>query len=117
MATVIRNAVLHLNNEQPLRADLFELPSPSDVVLRCTNLRTMNGQRPVLVDDSAAIFYFPYLHIRFVEIPPGTVTGEVDLPMPVGVAVGTMADPAEAAPEVEEDLEIDEDFLRRIREV
>ena len=73
--SVIRNVILHLNNEQPLLADLFEAPSPGDVGLRCTNLRMMNGKRPVFVDDIKSIFFFPYLHIRFVEIPPGAITG------------------------------------------
>ena len=61
---MIRNVILHLNNEQPLLADLFEAPSPGDVGLRCTNLRSMNGKRPVFIDDVASIFFFPYLHIR-----------------------------------------------------
>jgi hypothetical protein len=112
---VILNVVLHLNNEQPLIADLFELPEGRDVGLRCTNLRMLNGKRPVFVDDSASVFFLPYLHIRFVEIPPASLT-DSDLPMPVPVGVG--ADGPDAAGEaVEEDLEIDEDFLRRIREV
>ena len=117
MRSVIRDAVLHLNNEQPMMADLFELPSPADVGLRCTNLRTMNGKRPVFVDSMAAVFFFPYLHIRFVEIPPASVAGELDLPMPVPAGVPA-PDVATATPdEAEDDLEIDEDFLRRIREV
>jgi hypothetical protein len=112
---VIRNAVLHLNNEQPLLADLFEPPSPGDVGLRCTNLRLMNGRRPVFVDDIASIFFFPYLHIRFVEIPPGAIGG--------GDGSNALVEPADAAreapepAEAEPDLDIDEDFLRRIREV
>jgi hypothetical protein len=114
---VIRNAVLHLNNEQPLLADLFELPATADIVLQCTNLRTMNGKRPVFVDDSAAVFFFPYLHIRFVEIPPAAVAGTLDLPMPVAVGAANGTGEHAAAAEPEEDLEIDEDFLRRIREV
>ena len=114
---MIRNAVLHINNEQPMLADLFELPAAGDVGLRCTNLRSLNGKRPVFVDDSASVFFFPYLHIRFVEIPPTAVGGEIDLPMPVGAAVSGAHAPGEPTPEVEEDLEIDEDFLRRIREV
>ncbi len=73
--SVIRNVILHLNNEQPLLADLYEAPSPGDVGLRCTNLRMMNGKRPVFVDEIKSIFFFPYLHIRFVEIPPGSITG------------------------------------------
>ena len=98
-------------------ADLFELPAPADVGLRCTNLRTLNGKRPVFVDDSASVFFFPYLHIRFVEIPPGAVAGELDLPMPVAVPAGRPPAPPTRSAEAEEDLEIDEDFLRRIREV
>ena len=109
---MIRDVVLHMNNEQPLLADLFEAPSPGDVGLRCTNLRTMNGRRPVFVDDSASIFFFPYLHIRFLEIPPAAGgLAEVEAP-------SEEAAPAPAStPEPDEDLELDEDFLRRIREV
>ena len=114
---MIRNAVLHISNEQPLLADLFEVPAPADVGLRCTNLRMLNGKRPVFVDDSAAVFFFPYIHIRFIEIPPAAVAGELDLPMPVAVPAGAPVDAAATAEEPEEDLEIDEDFLRRIREV
>jgi hypothetical protein len=114
---VIRNAVLHLMNEQPMLADLFEAPSPGDVGLRCTNLRTLNRQRPVFVDDSASIFFFPYLHIRFVEIPPGAVSGSDPSLAVTAVDAGNAAEPpAMSASRVEADLEIDEDFLRRIRE-
>ena len=113
---MIRNVILHLNNEQPLLADLYEPPSPGDVGLRCTNLRMMNGKRPVFVDEIKSIFFFPYLHIRFVEIPPSSMSGGGDTSLEV---LGTAADdrPAPAEPEAEPDLEIDEDFLRRIREV
>jgi hypothetical protein len=116
---VIRNAILHIMNEQPMLADLFEAPSPGDVGLRCTNLRTMNGKRPVFVDESASIFFFPYLHIRFVEIPPGAISGS-DPGSALETSRADTADEARrsAAPdEIEPDLEIDEDFLRRIREV
>lgn len=113
---MIRNVILHLNNEQPLLADLYEPPSPGDVGLRCTNLRMMNGKRPVFVDEIKSIFFFPYLHIRFVEIPPGAITGsDASLDISDEAVVAPTHQPP--APEVEADLEIDEDFLRRIREV
>ena len=102
-------------------ADLFEAPGPSDVGLRCTNLRTMNMKRPVFIDDSASVFFFPYRHIRFVEIPAGAITG-TDRGSAIEVSDagrggdrGAAAVPPPEAPEP--DLEIDEDFLRRIREV
>ncbi|HET9347208.1 MAG TPA: hypothetical protein VFO05_16065 [Candidatus Limnocylindrales bacterium] len=108
---MIRNAVVHLLNEQPLLADLFEMPKPLDQGLLCTNLRTMDGKRPVFVDRLESTFFFPYLHIRFIEI------------LPAEGAVAPVATPAEEAkapapaPEADEDLELDEEFLRRIREV
>jgi hypothetical protein len=112
---VIRNAILHLLNEQPLLADLFEAPLPGDIGLRCTNLRQMNGKRPAFVENSASVYFFPYAHMRFIEIQPGTISGDASL------AVTTDGDeerqPAPPVAEAEPDLEIDEDFLRRIREV
>jgi hypothetical protein len=115
---MLRNAVLHLHNEQPLVADVFELPSPTDTTIRLTNLRTLDGKRPVFADDMKSIFVFPYHRISFVEIPPqpelGTEFGDaVPLPVAVGASVPQLAT---ETPD-EEDLEIDEDFLRRIREV
>lgn len=117
---VIKGAVLHLNGEQPLLCDIFELPAAGDVGLRCTNLRMLNGKRPVFVDDMASVFFFPYVHIRFLEIMPGSMRGS-DLPVPVEddarqpVAVPAGAESAES--DLDGELEIDEDFLRRIREV
>jgi hypothetical protein len=119
---MLRDVVLHINNEQPLLADLFEAPSPGDVGLRCTNLRQMNGKRPVFIDDVASVFFFPYLHIRFVEIPRRAL--ESSDPALAAGDDGGVERPAHTAgpepapePEPEPDLEIDEDFLRRIREV
>lgn len=113
---MIRDVVLHINNEQPLLADLFEAPSPGDVGLRCTNLRQLNGKRPIFVDNIASIFFFPYLHIRFVEIPPGAISGG-DPSMAVTTESDEDPAPRPPDPEPESELEIDEDFLRRIREV
>jgi hypothetical protein len=113
---VIRDVILHLNNEQPLLADLFELPDATHLGLRCTNLRQMNGKRPVFVDDMASIFFFPYLHMRFVEIPPASAAGLLDLPMPVAVGVGAHGNGTVTTDGADDDLEIDEDFLRRVRE-
>ena len=116
---MIRNVILHLINEQPLLADLYEPPVPGDAGLRCTNLRQMNGKRPVFVDDIGSIFFFPYLQIRFVEILPGAASSG-DFSMAVMTGDGDHDRPARPPvpeAEAEPDLEIDEDFLRRIREV
>ena len=108
---MIRNVVVHVLNEQPLLTDLYELPKPGDQGLLCTNLRMMDGKRPIFIDRIESIFFFPYRHIRFIEIPPAS-SGITAVEAPAEEA-------APAAPEAEadEDLELDEDFLRRIREV
>ena len=111
---MIRNAVIHITNEQPLLADLFETPKAVDQGLLCTNIRTMDGKRPIFVDNSESTFFFPYLHIRFVEIMPASGLPELRAP----AAERRPETPPPAAPEEPEaDLELDEDFLRRIREV
>jgi hypothetical protein len=115
---MIRNVVIHLMNEQPLLADVEAAPGPSDVAFVCTNLRTMNGTRPVFVNRMESVFVFPYTQIRFIELPDAALAGDADGPSdqagrrqerdPRGAAA-----PAQPEPE----LEIDEDFLRRVREI
>jgi hypothetical protein len=110
---VIRNVVIHIANEQPLLADLYELPTAADVSMVCTNVRMLDGKKPIFIDRSTSVFAFPYVTIRFIEIPPGA-TGLPETPVDEADAAATdTGDEGEA----EVDLELDEDFLRRIREV
>ncbi len=101
-------AILHLLNDQPLSVELLEDPKPSDIALLCTNIRTIDGKRPVFIDFSTSTFIFPMAAVRFVEI---IRAGDEESRM---ASVGSKS--TGAAVEEEEDLEIDEDFLRRIRE-
>ncbi len=145
---MIRNVCIHVNNEQPLLADLYSLPSASDAGLVCTNVRGLDGKRPVFIDHMGSTFFFPYHVVRFLEIPAGAMAhaaaddgpdaarGETldaaapgpDAGMPVAPGA---ADPAQGSllPVVvggaddgllEDDgldLEIDEGFLQRIRDI
>lgn len=133
---VIRNVCIHLANEQPLLADMFDLPAASDAGLVCTNVRSLDGKRPVFIDSSTATFFFPYHIIRFLEIPEGAV--DLRRPADATGGQGHASDPgqgsgsgvtsrlpvlvgaggengADGDPDVE--LEIDEDFLQRIRDI
>jgi len=108
---LIRGAVLHLANDQPILCDLYGLPSPNDPTLICTNLRSMTGKRPIWADHSDSVFYFPWGHVRFLEIPPGAT--DILPALPAGPSNGAQPMPA---PAPEPELEIDEEFLRRVRE-
>ena len=100
---VIR-AVLHLTNDQPLVVDLLEEPTPRDIAIVCTNPRTVDGKKPVFIDYATSTFVFPMSAIRFVEVLRLGDDGEQLTPV------------VSSAPAEFEDLEIDEDFLRRVRE-
>ena len=115
---MIRNAVIHLNGEQPVVADLFATPGPTDVNLVCTNMRTLDGKRPVFVDASGSTFVFPYTHIRFVEIrEEAPSAGAADArPEPAAAPAPVEAGPGRRPGPEDEELAIDEDFLRRVRD-
>ncbi len=102
---MIRDAVIHLQGEQPLVADLPSLPTARDSCLLCTNLRTLSGGRPVFIDAIGSTFVIPLLHIRFIEIATRPEEG----------AAASAA--LEAGAPEDEGAELDEEFLRRIREV
>jgi hypothetical protein len=106
---MIKNAIIHIQNEQPLLADLYEMPQALDQGLLCTNLRMLDGKRPVFIERGDSAFFFPYRHIRFIEVMPGS-SGLAEIGEPV-------VEEASVPAVEEEDLELDEDFLRRIREV
>jgi hypothetical protein len=115
---MIRDAVLHLKSEQPLLVDLDALPVPSDNIIICSNLRMMNGNRPVFVDEIASTFVFPMEFVRFIEVPPKAMAGydrmgRLEAGRP---AVPAYSDPRSEAAVVEEP-EIDEDFLKRVRDI
>ena len=111
---MIRNVVLHVTNEQPLLADLFDLPTARDVSLVCTNVRMLDGTKPIFVDHSKSVFVFPYLNLRFIELLPGSTEGLTN--DGAGEENGIAGESLEDT-EPEAELELDEDFLRRIRDV
>ncbi|HYO42334.1 MAG TPA: hypothetical protein VES19_03980 [Candidatus Limnocylindrales bacterium] len=147
---MIRNVVIHISNEQPLLADLFSVPSPADVGLVCTNVRMIDGKKPIFIDHTDSTFFFPNLHVRFLEISnvemarhlatagsmPGHAPGftaaggpgeaatlDPDQRLPIalgdgGVMIDSEPDSEpEADPDHEVELDIDEDFLQRIRDI
>ena len=132
---MIRNVVVHISNEQPLLTDLYDVPAATDAGLLCTNLRSMDGKRPIFIDHSESSFFFPYHVIRFLEIPSGALERHA-ADGGAGGAAGRSAGPAEGTRAVGPDSnlpavieapsagepgfdvgeEIDEDFLQRIRD-
>jgi hypothetical protein len=133
---MIRNVVLHLQGEQPMKADIESLPTAADAGLLCTNLRTLEGRKPLSTEYLDSVFLIPYNVIRFIEIPRVAIHEaglDQDLPrartalpaeamaVPSGVNVIVTPPPTEspAAADMDEGLEHlepDAELLRRIRE-
>ena len=137
---MIRNVCIHVENEQPLLADLYTIPTAADAGLLCTNVRMMDGKRPVFIDQTGATFFFPYHVIRFIEIPEGAFDARAAAasgpatPARADGSTGAETDdlgelatlrlPAplagpddDADADGDLDLEIDEGFLQRIRDI
>jgi hypothetical protein len=66
----------------------------------------MSRTRPLFASQMDSTFIFPYGHIRFVELPTRASAAERAEPVLALEAV-----------EPEVDLEVDEDFLRRVRDL
>jgi len=135
---MIRNVILHLNGELPMKADMEALPTAADAGLLCTNLRTLEGRKPMSTEFLDSVFLIPYNLIRFIEIPRAAIhesgldqdlpSGPAELPaaaeaVPEGVNVLVTPPPAPQAPAAAADedeglehLEPDAELLRRIRE-
>ena len=112
---MIRDAVLHLLGEQPLLVDLFETPSVSQFGVLCTNVRTTAGKRPLFIDRIDSTFLFPFTQVRFLEIAPEGERSTIGAESSATAAEAGTAEPGTAEPEAAE-IDLDEDFLRRIRE-
>lgn len=134
---MIRNVVLHLVNELPMKADIESLPTAADAGLLCTNLRTSEGRKPLSTEYLDSVFLIPFTVVRFIEIPRESIdmanpagaprqipAGETDAAAPPAVIMAPprfespREEPAEPAPEdvALEDLEPDAELLRRIRD-
>lgn len=113
---VITGVIIHLHNDLPLLVDLEALPDGGDRIIRCTNVRTVDGKRPSFVHNRHSTFVFPLGVIRLIEAPPADDAAlrpvaaddherpeSMDEAVPLSLGSG--------------DEEPDEDLLARIREI
>jgi hypothetical protein len=115
---MLRNAIIHIANEQPFMADLLDEPGPNDVSLVCRNVRMMNGKKPVFVDLADSTFVMPISHVRFIEIPAKAYAddgeADVDRPPVSSIARGRRKRAAPEATEAADDAGAARAALRRM---
>jgi hypothetical protein len=113
---VIRDAIIHMNNEQPLKCDLRALPTSVDACLMCTNLRYLSGAKPSFIDHADSWFLIPLGIVRFVEVPATAIMeaeGEGVLALPSGLVADEL--PTDDGFD-QQDFAAETDLLRRMRE-
>jgi hypothetical protein len=65
MAKVV---IIHVLNEDPIYAEVEDLPKPTDQYLEFTNPRRRDGKSIPYVTQGAKSFLFPWHRLSFVEV-------------------------------------------------
>jgi len=60
--------IVHLNNEDPMMAEVEDLPKPTDSYVLLTNARRRDGKPLPHVDRQTVQLLFPWHRITFVEV-------------------------------------------------
>ena len=60
--------IIHLHNEDPIVAEIEEMPDPTHQTLTFTNPRRRDGRPLHYVTEGATSFIFPWSRISFIEI-------------------------------------------------
>jgi len=72
--------VVHVMNEDPIMAEIDELPDPSDQCVTLTNPRRRDGKPVHYVAEEALSVIFPWHRISFIEVMPSEeARAEIDL--------------------------------------
>jgi hypothetical protein len=69
--------IIHLQNEDPILAEMEMLPEPIHQFIEVTNPRRRDGQSLHYVTEGATSFLFPWTRITFIEIMGEEETTEV----------------------------------------
>ncbi len=72
------SVIVHLLNEDPMLAEMEELPKPTDNYVLLTNPRKRDGKALPYIDRQAITFLFPWHRITFIEVlTPRKPRGEI----------------------------------------
>lgn len=73
--------ILHVQNSEPVKVDVDELPQPTDVCIVGRNPRERNDREFPWVDEGVTTVIFPWWRINYIQVlPSGEET--LDFPLP-----------------------------------
>ncbi|HLY31224.1 MAG TPA: hypothetical protein VKQ36_09345 [Ktedonobacterales bacterium] len=69
--------VMHVEGEQPFKAELIDEPDPSMPFVHVFNPLTLEGRTPEWVTKGTINYYFSWSSIKFIEVYPENSGEEV----------------------------------------
>jgi len=68
--------LIHMVGEEPILAEMEELPNPNDVFVTCTGARRRDGKPLPYALSETEVFLFPWHRINLIEVLPSEVEKE-----------------------------------------
>lgn len=72
--------IIHIANEEPVMAEVEELPATTDQVVYCTNPRRRDGKDLHYVLPEVQTIILPWWRINFIEVMPSGEEEEIVSP-------------------------------------
>ena len=69
--------ILHLTNEDPVVAEIEELPMPTDQIIVVNNPRLKDGKDLHYLDPEVTTMIVPWHRVTFIEVVPSAEMDEV----------------------------------------
>jgi hypothetical protein len=60
--------IIHIQNEDPVVAEMEKLPGPSDTLIAFTNPRKRDGKPLYYITEGSVAYLFPLSRIAFIEV-------------------------------------------------
>lgn len=64
------NLVLHLTGEEPVVGEAEEMPAPTDISVRISNPRRLDGKELHYLAENVVTVIYPMTRINFIEVLP-----------------------------------------------
>lgn len=73
--------LIHVNNGDPVKVDVDDLPDVSDNVVIGKNPRAKGDKELTMLEEGVSLIYFPWWRITFIEVLP-SAADEAEFPLP-----------------------------------
>lgn len=71
--------ILHIENSDPIKVDVDEMPKPTDAIIVGKNPRERTDKEVYWLDDGVTTVLFPWHRINYIQVLPDP-TEESDVP-------------------------------------